>query len=228
MRIAGLQKLTLLDFPGHVACTVFTHGCNFRCPFCHNSLLVDRPASELIGEQQIIDFLKGRKGVLDGVAITGGEPLIHRDIDSFISRIRDLGLAVKLDTNGSFYDRLEALIDGGLVDYVAMDIKNSAARYAETAGNGIALPQVERSIDLLLQGRVPYEFRTTAVAELHDAEDFRLIGKRIRGAEKYFIQCFKDSGDILSPGLTAPTKAQLDSFLAAAREYVPTAELRGV
>ena len=211
MMLAGLQKLTLLDFPGHVACTVFTHGCNFRCPFCHNSLLVDHPPEDLMTEQEVLDFLAGRRGVLDGVAITGGEPLIHRDIGDFISRVR-----------------LISLVRDGMVDYVAMDIKNSASKYALTAGNGIALPQVERSIDYLLEGHVPYEFRTTAVAELHEADDFRQIGRRIRGTERYFIQCFKDSGHVLETGMSAPTRDQLDAFLAAAREYIPSAELRGV
>lgn len=228
MRIGGIQKLTLLDFPGHVACTVFTHGCNFRCPFCHNSLLVNKTPDELLDPQEVLDFLRGRTAILDGVAITGGEPLLHSDIGDFISQVKDMGYRVKLDTNGSYYERLAGLIDDGLVDYVAMDIKNSPERYGETAGNHFVYPQVERSIDLLLEGRVPYEFRTTAVRELHTPEDFSSIGQRIAGAQRYYIQCFKDSGDILQPGLTAPTREQLEQFLTAARQYVPEAQLRGI
>lgn len=228
MLIGGLQKLTLLDFPGHVACTIFTHGCNFRCPFCHNSLLVNKTPDQLYDTQEILDFLKDRTSVLDGVAITGGEPLLHKDIGDFISRIKEMGYQVKLDTNGSYFDRLQSLIEDDLVDYVAMDIKNSPAHYGETAGNHFVYDNVDRSIDLLMGGSVPYEFRTTAVAELHTAEDFRQIGSRIAGAHRYYIQCFKDSGDILQSGLTAPTREQLDQFLMAAREFVPTAELRGV
>ncbi|MBR5136597.1 MAG: anaerobic ribonucleoside-triphosphate reductase activating protein [Clostridia bacterium] len=228
MLIGGLQKLTLLDFPGHVACTIFTHGCNFRCPFCHNSLLVNKKPEELMEAQEVLDFLKGRTSILDGVAITGGEPLLHKDIGDFISKIKDMGYQVKLDTNGSYFESLENLVKAGLVDYVAMDVKNSEARYGETAGNHFIYPEVEKSIDLLLEGRVPYEFRTTAVKELHTVEDFSQIGQRIQGADKYFIQCFKDSGNILKPGLSAPTKEQLNQFLKAAREYVPNTELRGV
>lgn len=228
MRIGGLQKLTLLDYPGHVACTIFTHGCNFRCPFCHNSLLVNKPPEDLLPPEEVLDFLKGRRGILDGVAITGGEPLIQEDLSDFISRIKDMGYQVKLDTNGSFHEKLEQLIVSGLVDYVAMDVKNSPERYGETSGNHFIYQNVDRSIDLLLQGKIPYEFRTTAVRELHTPEDFRRIGARISGAQRYFIQCFKDSDNILSPGLSAPTQDQLKEFLAAAREHVPAAELRGV
>lgn len=226
MRIGGLQKLTLLDFPQKVACTVFLTGCNFRCPFCHNTPLLFQQGT--ISEDALFSFLKKRQGMLDGVAITGGEPLLYAEIDQFIRKIKDLGYAVKLDTNGSFPDRLKKLIDEKLIDYVAMDIKNSREKYAVTAG----LPQrpegIEKSVSLLLSGVVPYEFRTTVVEELHTPGDFRAIGEWIAGAERYFLQSFTDSGDLIGEGYTAPTTEKLRACLAAVRPLVPSAALRGV
>ena len=172
MFLSGLQKMTLLDYPGKVACTVFTAGCNFRCPFCHNASLVlpDR-LEQHVTEDEVFTFLKKRTGILDGVAVTGGEPLLHREIPDFLRRVKDLGFLVKLDTNGSFPDMLEALISEGLVDRVAMDIKNSPALYAETAGiPDLDLSRIEQSKNLLLSGIVDYEFRTTVVKGLHTAE----------------------------------------------------------
>ena len=230
MRLGGLQKMTLLDFPGHVACTVFTVGCNFRCPFCHNSSLVVSPEVPELSQDDFFAFLQKRRGLLDGVAITGGEPLLHPDMPTFLRRIRDLGYAVKLDTNGAFPDRLEAILAEGLADYVAMDIKNSREKYERTAGVTGILPKVERSADLLRAGKTPFEFRTTLVDELHEPEDFAAIGRWIAGAERYFIQGFVDSGDILAGGgafhAASPGKAK--ACLEAVLPYVPNAELRGV
>ena len=204
MRISGLQKLTLLDFPGHTACTVFTGGCNYRCPFCHNAELVLRPEEQPeIPEAEFFTLLEKRRGLLDGVAVTGGEPTLQPDLPEFLRRIRDLGYAVKLDTNGTRPDLLKRLMQEGLVQYVAMDIKNSPARYAETAG--IADPQLERireSAAFLMAGTVPYEFRTTVVQELHRPEDLTEIGRWLQGAERYFLQGFTDSGDLILEGLT--------------------------
>ncbi len=228
MKLGGLQKLTLLDYPGHIACTLFTSGCNFRCPFCHNSSLVVDGGEEGLSEDEFFKFLSKREGVLDGVAITGGEPLLQSDIVSFIKRIKEMGFKVKLDTNGSFPERLSELIDGGLVDYVAMDVKNSPGKYALTSGSDTAFEKAKESIAILLQGRVEYEFRTTAVSGFHEKSDFEGIGKLIRGADKYFIQCFEDSGDILSGGLSAPRMDELEEFLNAVKEYVPNTLLRGV
>lgn len=227
MRLGGLQKLTLLDFPGHVACTVFTPGCNFRCPFCHNTPLVTGTADPEYPLEEFFRFLQKRQGILDGVAITGGEPLLHADIDGFIRRIRELGFAVKLDTNGAFPDRLNALLSEGLVDYVAMDIKNSPEKYERTAGASGILPAVQKSAALLMENRVPYEFRTTLVDELHEPEDFEAIGKWLKGTEHYFIQSFVDSGNILSGGMHEASKEKTMRCLAAARKYLPGAELRG-
>ncbi len=226
MKIGGLQKLTLLDFPGHVACTVFLQGCNFRCPFCHNTPLIvgtdELPVSELM------DFLKKRQGLLDGVAVTGGEPLLSKDIGDLLRRIKDLGYEIKLDTNGSFPEQLCRLIEDGLVDYVAMDIKNSRKKYGLTAGADGWLPKIEESVKLLLDGRIPYEFRTTVVAELHEEADFRDIGLWLQGAKQYFLQGYVDSGDILTEGLHAASRTDMEHYLAIAREYIPHTQLRGI
>lgn len=225
MRIGGLQKLTLLDFPGKTACTVFLQGCNFRCPFCHNPSLIF--GTEPIEEAELFRFLATRQGLLDGVAVSGGEPLLSNDLAPLLERIKSMGFAVKLDTNGSFPARLRSLLDAGLVDHVAMDIKNAPARYAATCGAEGMLPAVEESAALLMERRVPYEFRTTVVAELHAAEDFHAIGAWLRGAEQYFLQPFVDSGDILSGGLHTPSDALLQAALDIARTYIPNTKIRG-
>lgn len=228
MKIEGLQKLTLLDFPGYVACTVFTHGCNFRCPFCHNSGLINGvPSADDSTEQEFWKLLEKRKGVLEGVVITGGEPLLQSNIERFAEQIKKKGFKVKLDTNGSFPGKLRMMIDSGLVDYVAMDIKNSLEKYNQTTGVAVDTEAIKCSVSLLLAGKVSYEFRTTAVKELHTADDFTEIGKMIQGAERYFIQCYKDSEEVLLPGLTAPSTEDLQSYIAAVKQYVPAAELRG-
>ncbi|MBO4676286.1 MAG: anaerobic ribonucleoside-triphosphate reductase activating protein [Oscillospiraceae bacterium] len=230
MRISGLMKLTLLDFPGHTACTVFTGGCNYRCPFCHNAELVLRPEEQPeIPEAEFFALLEKRRGLLDGVAVTGGEPTLQPDLPEFLRRIRDLGYAVKLDTNGTRPDLLKRLVQEGLVQYAAMDIKNSPARYAETAGT--ADPQLDRireSAAFLLAGTVPYEFRTTVVQELHRPEDLQEIGRWLRGAERYFLQGFTDSGDLIREGLHPCSREELDRLLAAVKPFIPAAELRGV
>ena len=230
MLISGLAKLTLLDYPGHTACTVFTGGCNFRCPFCHNARLVERGFKELeIPEEEVFDHLKKRVGVLDGVAITGGEPLLHADIGDFISRVKEMDYAVKLDTNGSFPDRLRDLVERGLVDYVAMDIKNSPQKYAATVGvPGLDLAPINESVEFLKSGAVEHEFRTTVVREFHCEEDFREIGRWIEGDHKYFLQAFSDSGELLEEGLHGVPKPEMEAFAAAAAEFLPHVELRGV
>ncbi|MBR3059424.1 MAG: anaerobic ribonucleoside-triphosphate reductase activating protein [Oscillospiraceae bacterium] len=229
MRISGLMKLTLLDFPGHTACTVFTGGCNYRCPFCHNAELVLRPSAQPeIPEAEFFALLKKRRGLLDGVAVTGGEPTLQPDLPDFLRRIRDLGYAVKLDTNGTRPDLLRRLVEEGLVQYVAMDIKNAPDRYGETAGvEDPRLDMIRASAAFLLEGTVPYEFRTTAVRELHRPEDLREIGRWLRGAERYFIQCFADSGDLIEAGLHPCSREELELLLEAVRPFIPAAELRG-
>ena len=230
MVVNGLMKMTLLDFPGRVACTVFTAGCNMRCPFCHNAALVTEiDPAERIEVDEIMAFLKKRVGLLDGVAITGGEPLLQPDIADFIREVRLLGYAVKLDTNGSFPDRLEALVGEGLVDYVAMDIKNSPELYARTVGvDDFDLAPVERSKDFLLSGAVDYEFRTTVVAQFHTVESIAGAAKWIAGAKRYYLQQFTDSGNLISDGLTAAPKNIMEEMRDAAKVYVPETALRGL
>lgn len=230
MVIHGFQKMTLLDFPGKVACTVFTAGCNFRCPFCHNAPLVtDILSSDRRDEDEIIEFLKKRRGLIDGVAITGGEPLMQPDIIDFIKRIRELGYAVKLDTNGSYPEKLDEIIGLGIVDYVAMDIKNSKEKYCLTAGiSPEIMPNIEKSVKILLSGRVDYEFRTTVTNELHTEADIKKLCGWIKGAKRYFIQPFVDSGDLVGEEkMTAPDDETLQNMQKIAAEYVQFAELRG-
>ncbi len=229
MLIKGLQKTTLLDFPGKVACTVFTGGCNFRCPFCHNASLVCDPNSvDTISEDTFFSFLSKRKEILDGVCVTGGEPMLMPDLESFCERIKDMGFAVKLDTNGSYPERLRRMIERGLLDYVAMDIKNSLDAYAQTCGLPELPAGVEESMDLLMRGTLPYEFRTTIVRELHTAERIEALAKRIRGCDRYFLQLFTDSGDLLADGLSAPSESVAKEWLSIAQKYVPNAKLRGI
>ena len=230
MVLHGLQKMTLLDFPGKVACTVFTGGCNFRCPFCHNARLVtDLSGSVDIDEEEIFRFLAGRRGLLDGVCVTGGEPLLTPDIVPFIAKVRDMGFAVKLDTNGAFPSRLKELVEAGLVDYVAMDIKNSFEKYPLTVGLArFDTAPVEESVRYLLRGHVDYEFRTTVVKELHTPADIEAITAVIEGAPRYFLQNFVDSGNLIREGLSPLSREELNVLLDVARRRVPAAELRGV
>ena len=231
MLISGLQKLTLLDYPGKVACTVFTGGCNFRCPFCHNSTLVlPGQIAHDSSEEAVLNFLRKRVGVLDGVAVTGGEPLLHADIGDFLKEVKALGFLVKLDTNGSFPDRLISLVEAGLVDRVAMDIKNAPALYAKTAGlEHFDLAGVERSKDFLLEGRVDYEFRTTVVKGLHTRESLTEAAHWIEGAKEYYLQQYKDSGAILdSTGLSGFDADEMHALADAVRPIVPTVQVRGV
>jgi len=229
MQILGFQKMTLLDFPGKVACTVFTGGCNLRCPFCHNALLVtDIHKEDTVPESEIFEFLKKRRGLLDGVAITGGEPLLQPDIKEFILRVRELGFAVKLDHNGAYPEKLRALCDEGIVDYMAMDIKNSPAKYQKTVGmKTLDLSPYRESVSYLLSGKQDYEFRTTVVDELHEAEDFLAIGEWIKGARRYFLQKFTDSGNLIGEGFSAPSEEKLKAILDTVKPFVPNTAIRG-
>ena len=228
MIFGGLQKLTLLDFPGAVACIVFTKGCNFLCPFCHNALLGNKvEQAQEIDEEEVISFLKKRTGVLEGVVITGGEPLLHPDLENFIVRVRELGYKVKLDTNGSRPEYLKSLVSKGLLDYVAMDIKNSLEKYHLTSGTDrVKIQDIEESIDFLLSGTVPYEFRTTVTAELHTTQDIVSIARRIEGADKYFLQNFTDSGDLVGGGNRPVSEENLIEMCTFAKKYVKYCEKR--
>ena len=232
MLISGLQKLTLLDFPGTVACTVFTGGCNFRCPFCHNASLVlpNRLDGDPDGAETVLAFLKKRQGILEGVAITGGEPLLHPDLPELLRRIRALGYRIKLDTNGSFPDALRAVVEEGLVDRVAMDIKNPPALYAPTVGlKAVDISAIERSKNYLLEGYVAYEFRTTVVKGLHTAESLREAAGWIEGAREYYLQQYRDSGDVIRPdGLSAYSDSEMRALRDKVAEVLPCVQLRGV
>ena len=229
MDIQGLQRMTLLDYPGKVACTVFLGGCDLRCPFCHNSGLVAGPMPAELDDGALLAFLDKRRGLLDGVCVTGGEPLLRPELPQLLSRIKELGYPVKLDTNGGRPERLRALLEAGLVDYVAMDIKNSPERYGETAGvPGLDLAPFRESVSLLLWGTVDYEFRTTVVREFHDADSFRAIGPWIAGARRYFLQSFVDRDSVLQAGLHPWDRETLASFGDLVRPYVEQVELRGV
>ena len=229
MKIYGLQKMTLLDFPGRVACTVFLGLCDFRCPYCHNFELVDGTAVPLMEEEEFFSFLSKRKGLLDGVAVTGGEPTIHADLPEFVRRIRSLGFPVKLDTNGYHPDMLRRLLEEKLIDYAAMDIKNSPEKYAMTVGlKALDLVPVRRSVELLMTGEADYEFRTTVVEELHEAADFEAIGAWIAGARRWFMQPFTDRDSVPFEGLHAPSREKMEQWLAIMGRYVPESRLRGV
>lgn len=228
MRIGGLQKLTVQDFPGKVACILFTAGCNFRCPFCHNGDLVRpdwQPAP--LPWEEVKSFLQKRRGLLDGVCISGGEPMIQADLEEKIMRIKEMGYAVKLDTNGSFPEKLRHLAGAGLIDYVAMDIKNSPEKYARTAGLAdMDLAPIRESVDFLLQGSLPYEFRTTLVWEFHTAADVLAIARWIQGAEKYFLQNYTHADTVLERGLHGFTPAELQDLSRKVAEILPSVGIR--
>lgn len=249
MQIHGLNKTTLLDFPEHVAATVFTGGCNFRCPFCHNKDLVLNPAAQpMIEEQEVLAFLKRRKGIVTGVCITGGEPTLQPDLKAFLGKIKEIGLQVKLDTNGYRPEVLKDLVRSGLADYVAMDVKSSKEGYARAVGFGkvsdggmaaqnaeerfaaedFRLSQIEESAAFLMQGSVPYEFRTTVVKELHSEQEIRAIGQWLMGCRAYFLQSYEESEHVICPGFHACTKEELLSYKKLLENYIDNVSLRGV
>lgn len=230
MQISGLQSLTLLDFPGKVACTVFTAGCNMRCPFCHNAELVlspDTPAA--MREDEFFAFLRKRQGVLDGVCVTGGEPLLQNGLIDFLLKVKEYGFTTKLDTNGFLTERLRQAVESGAVDYVAMDIKNDPSRYAETVGvPDFPMEPIASSVQYLMTCGVDYEFRTTVVRELHRAGNLTAIAEWLRGAKRYFLQGFRDSGELLGTGLHPYSPQEMRDLLARVQAVLPQAELRGV
>ncbi|MBP3580927.1 MAG: anaerobic ribonucleoside-triphosphate reductase activating protein [Clostridia bacterium] len=230
MKILGFQKMTLLDYPGKVACTIFTGGCNFRCPFCHNALLVTNTKDvQEYTTEEILSFLEKRQGVLDGVCITGGEPLMNKEIFDFARQIKALGFCIKLDTNGSFPDRLEKMIDEKLCDYVAMDIKNCKEKYPLTAGfDKLKIEDIDKSVQILLKNEVEYEFRTTVVKELHTIQDIEEIAKWIDGAPRYFLQNFENSGNLIAEGYSAHSPQMLKIMKNAVSSILPKVEIRGV
>lgn len=230
MEIHGFQKTTLLDFPGHVAATVFVGGCNFRCPFCHNGLLVLTPGNQpLIGEDEVLAYLKKRRGILEGVCITGGEPTLQKDLISFVKKLKAMDYLVKLDTNGYCPGVLEELLAEGLLDYVAMDVKASMGRYDIAAGvSNIECERILESIRLLKCCDIPYEFRTTVVKGLHRIEEFEEIGKILSGCRTYFLQGFRESDNMIGEGYEAFSAQEMEEIANIAGKYTDKVELRGV
>lgn len=229
MNIHGLQKMTLLDYPGIVAATVFLGGCDYRCPYCHNFELVDGTASPIMSDQELFLFLEKRKNLLDGVVITGGEPCLRPDLPQLVKVIKDMGYKVKLDTNGNHPDVLRQLLEAGVVDYVAMDIKNSLLKYGMTIGvPGFDTKGVQESAAILLDGSTDYEFRTTVVHEFHELNDFELIGQWIEGAKAYYLQQYTVRDTVPDKSLTSPTEEDMRLYLDVVKKYVPNAVVRGV
>lgn len=224
--IQGFQKLTLLDYPAHMACIVFTGGCNLRCPFCHNAGLVRTPNASDNLYNEVLSYLESRRGVLEGVCITGGEPLLQPDLKSFLKEIKSMGYEIKLDTNGSLPNRLKEVLSSGLVDYVAMDIKSSPSGYATACGGDVDFSAFQNSMEVIRASGVEYEFRTTAVKGIHTLCDFTEIAKLLKSDENYFIQGFIDSGNLLSGG-SAFSKEEMQSILNEVQKLVPKASLRG-
>ncbi len=231
MLILGLNKTTLLDYPEHVAATIFTGGCNFRCPFCHNKDLVFPQKTTTYSENEILSFLKKRAGVLTGVCITGGEPTLQKDLTDFLARIKDLGYLIKLDTNGYQPDILHNLLNQKLIDYCAMDIKNSPGKYAITAGlSSCDLHRITESVSCLLSltGSFPFEFRTTLVRELHDREDMLAISEWLKGAPAYYLQSYTDSKNVITSGYHALSEQSLSEYRDICLQNIPNTQLRGI
>lgn len=232
LKIGGLMRMSLLDYPGEVACTVFMSGCNLKCPFCHNRDLVFIPENyEFIEPEAILSFLEKRKSLLDAVCISGGEALLQKNLISLVRRIRELGYLIKLDTNGCYLERLQEIVESGLIDYVAMDVKNTPEKYAATVGmnkESFDIEPIRRSMEYLKSGVIPFEFRTTVVREFHSPEDLEEIAGWIGNCEHYYLQKFEDSGNMIQSGFTAYEDEEMKEMLQRVRRYVPTAELRGI
>ena len=234
MKIAGLQKMTLLDFPGKVACTVFLDGCNFRCPFCHNTPLLTGQAEAFMTEEEFFAFLQKRQGILDGVCITGGEPTLQKDLTEFLGKIKALGYLVKLDTNGYRPDVLQSVVEQGLVDYVAMDIKNGPNHYSTTTGVAIDLKKIEESIKVLASEKINYEFRTTICNPLHDAQSVTQMGQWLlkltdgKGVKALYLQPFVDRDSVKMAGFSAPSEEDLEAYKQALIHVAQTLVVRGI
>lgn len=230
MRIGAIQKTTLLDYPGKLACTVFLPGCNLRCPFCHNAGLVlpEQIQTAVITCEELLTFLSKRVDKLDGVCISGGEPTIYPDLPELITSIRKMGFSVKLDTNGTNPQMLKFLLCNNLLDYVAMDIKNSPDRYMQTCGGVDVFHSVKDSAALLMSGTTEYEFRTTVCKPFHNEEAMQAIGQWLHGAKQYFLQSFVDSGNLVGLGAAPFTKAEMLALQQAVRKYIPSTQIRGI
>ena len=230
MEIHGFNKTTLLDYPEHIAATIFTGGCNFRCPFCHNSELVLNPKEQpVIDETEVFDYLEKRRGVLQGVCITGGEPTLQSDLICFIRKVKEMGYLVKLDTNGYRPDILWQLLEEGLLDYAAMDIKASKENYVKAAGvRQLELARIEESVCILKSSTIPYEFRTTVVKGIHEKEEFDAIGRWLAGCSAYYLQAFRENENVMQDGFSAFACSEMEKMADIARKYIDKVSLRGV
>lgn len=229
MKLYGIEKLSLVDYDGFVSATVFTGNCNFRCGFCHNSaLVIDYTNLPFIPEEEVLDYLKKRKGILEGLCITGGEPTLNKDLPEFCEKVKKIGYSVKVDTNGTNPSMIKTLTDNGLADYFAMDIKNDRENYAAIIGfDSFDTSKVEESVKLLMNGKVGYEFRTTLIKEYHAADNIKRIAEWINGADKYFMQKFKNGENCLTTNLNAVETETAKSFVEIIKPYVGKAALRG-
>ncbi len=227
MKIAGFQKLTLLDFPGKVACILFTQGCNFRCPYCQNSGLIGHENEELISEEEIFSYLNKRKGVLDGVVVSGGEPTVQPDLEAFMKKIKDMGFLVKLDTNGSNPDLIEKLIKDGVVDYIAMDIKNVLPLYMNVASVKASVDKLKRSIEIIKSSSIDHEFRTTIIKNIHDIDKMKEICSYV-GGDKMYLQNFEQSENVLGKNLESFSKEELIEISKIIKGNYPNVKVRGI
>ena len=229
MQIHGFNKTTLLDYPGLVAATIFTGACNFRCPYCHNADLVLNPSSQpVIHEEEILSHLRKRKGITQGVCITGGEPTLQKDLKDFIKKLKELDLKVKLDSNGYKPEVLKDLVKDNLLDYIAMDVKAPLDEYDVIAGVKLDTSKLKESIDFLIAGDLPFEFRTTVIKDFHTRESFEKISELIKGAKNYYLQGYIDSPNVIQPGLTSYTYEEMQEFLPIFEGKVEHVEIRGV
>ena len=227
MFFSGIDKFSLVDYDEKISCTLFLHDCNFRCPFCHNSALVTKQAALQIPEEEILSYLESRKGVIDAVVITGGEPTLHKELPSFIKKVKEMGFLVKLDTNGTNPEMVKELINNNLLDYLAMDIKNSKEKYALTAGlNVLDLNNLQKTIDFLMENHIDYEFRTTLIDEFHKMEDIDSIGKWLKGCKHFRLQKFIDNENCIKRGLHEVNKENALNFKDVLKNYISDVELR--
>lgn len=229
MQIHGLNKTTLLDYPGIVASVIFTGACNFRCPFCQNSDIVIVPSSQpLISEDEVFSHLNKRKGIVKGICITGGEPTLQPDLAPFIRKVKELGMLVKLDTNGYRPEVISGLLEEGLLDYVAMDIKSSFSSYSEASGIDVDTDRIKESIALIMGSGIEYEFRTTVVKELHSKQTFEEIGEMLNGAKKYYLQGYIDSDRVIKKGLSAYSRKEMEEFAEILAKNINKVDIRGI
>ncbi len=241
MVIGGLQKISLLDYPGQVSAIIFTQGCNFRCHFCYNPMLVwpkkvgkvenkeGDQTQNIIKEDDLLSFLQTRKNKLDAVVITGGEPTLHKDLPDFIKKIRQMGFLIKLDTNGTNPEMLKKLLSRNLLDYIASDFKAPLKRYEEVVSSPVDVEKISQSVKIIMESGLPYEFRTTLVSELLDKEDIKKMGEYIQGAEKWYLQKFQPAPELVDQNFTKAkpyTDKQMQEIKEIASAYVKVCGVR--